>query len=292
MKHKHIVKPLLLLIIFLCGIQTIADSYVLKAPYIIDLMIRNMGKVKSADITQTLLLYPDNHTQNTAELTETVKYDFPLAFRSDITSAKIQRIHLVSHGDVCTMLDGKIVANDSQLPNNKFDIYKDILLMRSGTLLQQHLDSLGVDTAISSIGRFQNRIFYVVGAQYPDAQPMQLWVDRETLRPVRWIIKSNHEAHSESAYEIRYLEWRRFGQNSKTAFWYPMRIRFFSDGRLTREIIVKNIKINPAFAKTVFDIAHLKSLYPYNNSKRMNLGKTSEIDEIQKTIHDFQRLYQ
>ncbi|MDM8540453.1 hypothetical protein QUF90_05140 [Desulfococcaceae bacterium HSG9] len=292
MKHKHLIKPLLLLITLLYGMQTTAYSYVLNAPHIIDLMVRNMGNVKSAYITQTLLLYPDNHTQSTTELTETVKYDFPMAFRSDIASAQIQRIHLASDGNVCTMLDGKIVASDSQRPNNGFDIYKDILLMRSRTLFQQHLDSLGVDTAISSIGRFQNRIFYIVGAQYPDAQPMQLWVDRETLRPVRWIIQGKHEARSENAYEIRYLEWRRFGENSKISFWHPMRIRFFLNDHLTREIIVKNIKINPVFAKTVFDIAHLKSLYPYNNSKRMNLGKTSEIDEVQKTIHDFQRLYQ
>ncbi len=75
-----------------------------------------------------------------------------------------------------------------------------------------------------------------------------------------------------------------------------MRIRFFRNDRLTREILVKNLKINPVFAKTVFDIAHLKSLYPFNessnNSRRMNLDKTLEIDKIQKTIHDFQRLYQ
>ena len=276
--------------------QTTADSYVLKSSHIIDLMVRSMGNVKRIDITQTLLLYPKNHTQRATELTETVKYDFPSAFRSDITSADIQRIHLASHGEVCTMLDGKIVASDSQLPNNEFDIYKDILLLRSGTLLQKHLDSLGVDTAISSIGRFQNRIFYVVGAQYPDAQPMQLWVDRETLRPARWIIPGKHEARSESAYEIRYLEWRRFGQNSKTGFWHPMRIRFFLNDRLTREIVVKGLKTDPVFAKTFFDIAHLKSLYPYNNSGdnsgRMNLDKTSKIDEIQKTIDDFQKLYQ
>ncbi len=190
------------------------------------------------------------------------------------------------------MLDGKIVANDSQKTNNGFDIYKDILLLRSKSLLQQHLDSLGVDTAISSIRRFQNRIFYVAGAQYPDAEPMQLWVDRETLRPTRWIIQGKHEARSESTYEIRYLEWRRFGRNGKASFWHPMRIRFFLNDRLTREILVKSLKINPVFANTVFDIIHLKSLYPNNKSDRRNLDKTSEIDEIQKTIHDFQKIYQ
>ena len=296
MKPKRPIKSLLLLITFLSGMQITADSYVLEAPHIIDLMVRNMGNAKSIDITQTLLLYPDNHTQSATELAETVKYDFPLAFRSDITSAKIQRIHLASHGDVCTMLDGKIVASDSQRPNNGFDIYKDILLLRSRTLLKQHLDSLGVDTAISSLGRFQNRIFYVIGAQYPDAEPMQLWVDRETLRPSRWIIQGKQKARSQSAYEIRYLEWRRFGQNTESSYWHPMRISFFSNDRLTREIIVNNLKINPVFAKTVFDIAHLKSLYPFkdsgNNSGRMNLDKTPEIDEVQKTIQDFQKLYQ
>jgi len=275
--------------------QTTADGYLLKAPHIIDLMVRNMGNAKSLDITQTVSLYPDNPTQSVTEVNETVKYDFPLAYRSDITSAKIQRIHLASHGDICTMLDGKIVASDSQKPNNGFDIYKDILLLRSRTLLLQHLDSLGVDTAISSIGRFQNRIFYIVGAQYPDMEPMQLWVDRETLRPARWIIPGKHKARSGSAYEIRYLEWRRYGQNSETGFWHPMRIRFFSNDRLRREIIVNSLKINPVFAKTVFDIAHLKSLYPYSSSdnsrKRVNSDKIPEIDEIQKTIHDFQRLY-
>ncbi len=71
-----------------------------------------------------------------------------------------------------------------------------------------------------------------------------------------------------------------------------MRIRFFLNDRLTREILVKSLKINPVFANTVFDIVHLKSLYPNNKSDRRNLDKTSEIDEIQKTIHDFQKIYQ
>jgi len=292
MKPKRLLKSLLLVIILVSGLQTTADSYILKAPRIIDLMVGKMGNAERIDITQTLLIYPANHTQSMTELTETVKYDFPLEFRSDITSAKIQRIYLASHGDVCTMLDGKIVASDSKRINTGFDIYKDILLIRSQTLLKQHLDSLRLDTAISSLGRFQNRIFYVVGAQYPDSEPMQLWVDRETLRPARWIIPGKQAARSESTYEIRYLEWRRFGQNSNADFWHPMRIRFFLNNRLTREIVVNSLKINPVFAKTVFDIAHLKSLYPYNDLGLMKLNKTPEIDEIQKTIHDFQRLYQ
>jgi len=292
MKYKDLIKSLLLLIILLGGLQTTADSYVLKASHIIDLMVNNMGNAKGIDISQTLLLFPDNHTQDATELTESVKYDFPLAFRSDIVSAKIQRIYLASHGDVCTMLDGKIVSNDSPRPNSGFDLYKDILLLRSKILLRQYLDSIRFDTAISSLGRFQNRIFYIVGAQYPDSEPIQLWVDRETLRPARMIIPGKRESRSESTYEIRYLEWRRFGQNSNTGFWYPMRIRFFLDDRLTREIVVNNLKIDPVFEKTAFDIAYLKSLYPFDDSETENSNKSSEVNEIQKTIHDFQRLYQ
>lgn len=291
MQSKRLIILLLLGLTVIRGAPTEVDAYVVKGPHVIDLMVRNMGEAQTLEIDQTLFLHTQDYTQRVKTVRETVKYDIPLAFRSDISTARIKQIHLASQGDVCTMLDGKIVFDDLQPPNNVFDLYKDVLLLRSGERLRRHLKKLGMDIAISSLGRFQNRIFYVVGAQYPDARPMQLWVDRETLRPWRWVLPGKNKDGVESKFEIRYLEWKHWGQNSKTGFWHPMRVRFFWNDRLTREIVVNKVKPNPKFRKTVFDIAYLKSQYPQQHGGRMDLSGPSEIDEIKKTIQDFQRLY-
>jgi hypothetical protein len=108
-------------------------------------------------------------------------------FRSDILSENTQKIHVVSKGRELTIIDGKI-ADDFQ---SVFDIYKDLILYRSRILLQKRLDMLGVDGSISSLGRFRGKIAYIVGAQYPDESASQVWLNKDTFRPIRWIMNGS-----------------------------------------------------------------------------------------------------
>jgi hypothetical protein len=253
-------------------------AYVLPGPYLLKLMAQNLGNADRLLVTQKLILHDDNPNMNTDELSETLKFKFPKTFRSDIVSENIQRIRILSNRIVFTVIDGKI----SDEPENAYDHYKDLMLFRSREILEERLSDLGVDVNVSSLGRFKGTPAYVLGAQYPDETLPQVWLDKKTFLPFRWIINGNVTQNL----EVWYLDWKNLNQT-----WYPMRIEFFSNGNLVREIHVQDIKVNPSFKDDLFDIQKLTSLYPKDAPMEPKNGDKEDLDEVQKTIQEFKNIY-
>ncbi len=258
--------------------QTSLHAYVLPGPYLLKLMTNALGITNRLLVTQKLVLHDDNPNMNADELSETIKFMPPETFRSDIVSENIQRIRIVSNRIVFTVIDGKI----SDEPENSYDHYKDLILFRSREILQERLSNLGVDVKVTSFGRFQGKPVYVLGAQYPDETLPQVWLDKKTFLPFRWIITNNPTQNL----EVLYLDWKKLKK-----IWYPIRIEFFSNGNLVREIHVQDIKVNPSFQADVFDIQQLKSRYPQDAPAEPKNGSKEEMDEVQKTIEEFKNIY-
>jgi hypothetical protein len=260
-----------------------ANAYVLPGPYILKLMTQNLGKAKRLLVSQKLVLY-DNSPQNGAvELNETLRYIFPKTFRSDTLSENVHRIHVLAKGEALTVIDGKVAAE----PENSYDRYKDILLFRSLKLLKKRLPLLGVDVTVSSLGRFQGKPAYVLGAQYPDEITPQIWLDKDTFRPLRWIITRKVTERPEDSLEVRYFKWHKVDKA-----WYPMHIEFLRNDILVREIHVHNIEVAPSFGRELFDIKHIKSTYPPVDPATPDQKQTEKLNEVQKAIEDFKKLYE
>ena len=283
--HQYLNKSLVIFLIvaIVTCLYAPANAYVLPGPYILKLMTQNLGKAKSLLVSQTLVIHDDTLQKSGVELSETLRYVFPEMFRSDTLSEQVNRIHVLSKGKAVTVIDGK-VADES---DNRYDRYKNILLFKPGKMLQDKLSLLGVDVTVSSLGRFQGKPAYVLGARYPDETTPQVWLDKDTFRPFRWIMTSKPEQSRENSLEVRYLEWQKVKNT-----WYPMRIEFFMAGILVREIHVQNVKINPSFSKKLFDIKHLKSLYPQGPPAEQEQENKKDLNEVQKTIEDFKKLYE
>lgn len=270
-------------LVTLVCLYTSTNAYVLSGAHILELMTQNFGKTKSLLVAQTLVLHNDSSQNNGAELSETLRYIFPQMFRSDVLSENVHRIHILSQGEILTVIDKKVTDESV----NRYDRYKDILLFRSREILQDKLSLNGLDLTVSSLGRFQGKPAYVLGAQYPDEMSSQIWLDKNTFRPFRWIITSRAVQDYEDSMEVRYQEWRQVSNA-----WYPMHIEFLTNGVLVREINVQTIKVNPSFPDELFDIEHLKSIYPQVAQAVPDQGKTEGLDEVQKTIEDFKKLYE
>ena len=283
--HQYLSKLLVIFLGFVLLTCLVAptNAYVLPGPYILKLMTQNLGKAKSLLVYQTLVIHDDTPQKSGVELSETLRYVFPEKFRSDTSSENVHRIHVLSKGKAVTVIDGKI-ADES---DNRYDRYKDILLFKPREILQKKLSLLGVDVTVSSLGRFQGKPAYVLGAQYPDETVPQVWLDKDTFRPFRWIMTGKAGESQENSLEVRYFEWRKVHRT-----WYPMRIEFFATGILVREIHVQNIKVNSSFSKELFDINHLKSLYPQGVPVEQKQENKEDLNEVQKTIEDFKKLYE
>jgi hypothetical protein len=258
--------------------HTALNAYVLPGPYLLDQMTQHLGSGDRLLVTQKLLVYDNDSETGLAEFNETLKFVFPGTFRSDIDSNKIQRIHVLAEDGAITIVDGKI----SDESDNPYDHYTDLLLFRTNKSLQKRLLDLGVNVQISSLGRFQGKMAYVIGAQYPDEDTPQVWLDKNTFRPIRWIMTRRNTQRL----EVLYLNW----QESNHA-WYPMHIEFFFNDRLVREIYVQDIKVNPGFPADIFDIQQLKTQYPQQALSEPAKGAGENMDEVQKTIEDFKKIY-
>ncbi len=263
-----------------------ANAYVLQGSHLIKLMTKNIGKTKSLFVSQKLIFYDDSFEDGKIELKETLKYVFPAKFRSDIVSKNSKRIHVVAKGISLTVIDEKTVDGHETL----FDRYKDIILYNSRSALLQRLVHLGINVSVSSLGRFQNKPVYVLGAQYPDESVSQIWLNKDTFRPFRWIIISNKSGSRRDSLEVRYYKWRKI-----RTIWYPMHIEFYQDDNLIRMIEVDEIKVAPGFSAGLFDINRLKSTYPKDTTDSQVLSKQrqpDELSEVQKMIEEFKKIYE
>lgn len=297
-------------------------AYVLQGPHILDLMIENLGKANSLFVSHKIIYYragivddsellspssqslpssdvgdisdswdqSENNFANgmaqvdeTMELDGSLRYIFSQAFRSDARSNDSERIYIFSDGRSLTLIDGNSVPGAA----NRFDLYKDILFYHSREALVDRLLQLGVDVTISSLGRFEEKIAFVIGAQYPDESVSQVWVDQATFLPLRWIIHGIDPVGESDTLEFRYLIWWKTGKIR-----YPSRIEFYQDGHLVRVNKAINLEENPAFPEELFDIDYLKTAFPRGPMQPIVPGEPDEPSEVEKTIEEFRRIFE
>jgi len=257
-----------------------AGAYVLQGPHILELMIRNTGSARNLLISQRLVLHGRPPAEASAEIRETVRYEFPGGFRSDTLSGEVQRIYVFKDGAALEVVDGKISAT----PGAGFDRYMDPFIYRSRILLSGWLTTVGVDVSISSLGRFEGNVAYIVGDAYPDDTRSQLWFEKETFRPIRYMLKTMQGHSGRGTLEFRYKNWRQFDTIA-----YPMKIECLQDALLIREIHVETVRVNPDFPQHLFDMDALRAQYPQGGG---GSGAAEALEEVKRTIEDFKRRYE
>ncbi len=257
-----------------------AHAYVLRGPHVLELMISKYGRVSRLLVSQKQAVFPQDAPPSGIEMRETVRYVFPDTFRSELQLQNSRRIHVVTKNGTFTSIDGRILYNRK----DDFDCYKDILLYRSRETLQRKLTWEGVDVTLASLGRFEDKIAFVLGAQYPDETRSQLWIEKETFRPMRWLIVATAPDGNRSVLEILYQDWQ-FSADT----WYPRQITFSKNGRRVREIKVSGIRANMDFPGDLFNIENLKSKLQITAGTQPKGNDDTGISEIEKIIEDFEK---
>jgi hypothetical protein len=226
--------------------------------------------------------------------TEELIYRLPGGFRAEIRSEAIQRLYLEVDGEALLVVDGRLASQGSGW---WFDGFKDLLLFTRRLALHRHLALKGVDLAVASLGLWEARPVYVLGARFPDAAPAQIWVDKETLLPLRWLwqvpvsggpvsggVDAAHGDHGRmQRFEIRYDRWQLFGKRR-----YPLRVQFFEDHQLVRTLMAENIVVDQEVDTSLMDLEAVRqaALPPEAG------GGDSAVDEIQEAIDVFKKRYE
>ena len=219
-------------------------AYVLEGPHVLELTAAAMGKIAALQVEQKLQIYPMTPETPPTVFDETALYVMPERFRSDIVSDQIQRTHLVFASSSLTVIDGRVAVGQ-----DPFDLYQRVLRSRTRPRLMQTLNQLGVETAISSLGRLEEKVVFVLGARYPDESTSQLAVDKATFLPLRLLLVTQESETAGSRLEIFYRDWQKVQSG-----WFPFQVIFYTGGRLTREIRVTNLRLNPAIPSEIIDL--------------------------------------
>lgn len=259
-----------------------AGAFVLEGPHVLDLTAKAMGKIAALQVDQKLLIYPQEPETVATVFDETATYVMPQRFRSDIDSDQVRRTHLVFADSSLTVIDGRMTIGEAP-----FDRYQRLLRSRTRPQLMRTLNRLGVETAISSLGRVGKTVVFVLGAHYPDESVSQLAVDQETFLPVRLLMVDNGLEATGQRLEIVYRNW----QKVKKA-WFPLEVLFYTNGRLAREIRVVDRRPNPSIPPTMMDLEVLKASVAHDNADTPQRQKQEAVKEVQRAVQDFQKKFE
>ena len=246
-------------------------------------MIEQLGSARSFEILQTATVYDPELDGGVGEFDEVLYYRHPDRFRSDVSTPSGEQIRVVSPEGVIFVLDGRIIS-ETQTP---FDHFKDVLLCRKKSIVLKHLSELHVDLNTVSLGKFKDKVAYVIGAKYPDDSVPQLWIEKDTFRPVRYVVGAPRYNNGVLE-EIEYADYTPLDEKRS----YPGRILFFRNGELVKMCVLKTSKVNPNLTDELFDVHHLRTLYEPITSTESPTPPPSDLDELKKTIRDFSKAYE
>lgn len=259
-----------------------AVAYVLEAPHVLYMMVDSIGAAPSLRVMQRMYMYPDGPDAEALEMKQTLWYRSPFEFRSETELEGRQKIYVYNAGSQLFVLDGEIIAGTE----NAADHYKDILLFRDHNQLMNGLIALGVDVTICSLGRFNDRIGYVVGAMYPDTSVPQLWVDQKTFRPFRLLVREQTISVQTGILDIRYLGWR---QDGKT--WYPGEIEINRNNIVLQTFEVDALQADAEIADGLFDIEQLRNQFK-QAEPLLEAAPADPMGEVRQSIEDFKNMYE
>ncbi len=259
-----------------------AVAYVLEGPHVLELSAEAMGTIASLQANQKLIIYPQTPDTAPTLYDETATYVMPQRFRSDIVSDQIQRTHLVFADSSITVIDGRLAGGE-----DPFDLYQQLLRSRTRPHLMRTLNRLDVETAISSLGRIEETVVFVLGARYPDESVSQLAIDKETFLPVRLLLVDRGLADADRRLEIFYRSWRKVQSG-----WFPFQVDFIINGRLAREIRVADLRINPSIPADLMDLEALKASAARNDTDTPQAQKQEAVDAVQQAVQNFQKKFE
>lgn len=273
----------LLFVLIVLGLAVASHAYVLPAKQILSLMIEQFGSARTFVVLQKTIIYDPALEGGMRELDETLYYRYPDRFRCEVATPGGKQVRVVGPDGAIFVTHGTIIAERE----DSFDHFKDVLLYRGTELLIERLSQVDVNLDVVSLGRYKDRIAYVIGAKYPDESVPQIWIEKDTFRPIRYVLKGS-AANGAALEEIEYTDYMVLDKDRS----YPARILFFQNSRLAKIYVLKTYRLNAELPDQLFDIAYLKTVYQPIVSSQSPPSSKSEIDEVKKTIRDFTRTFE
>jgi len=70
-----------------------------------------------------------------------------------------------------------------------------------------------------------------------------------------------------------------------------MQVSIFLDNKLFATVDLRSLDLKSGASQSLFDIGYIERLYPVNNSDPLG-ENTKQVDELDKRLEDFKKLYE
>jgi hypothetical protein len=214
------------------------------------------------------------------EINEKLWFSYPGKFRSEAVTNSHDMLCVESNGKFIKIVDEFIESKEKSF----IDLYIDILLHRQQETLIKKLKASGVNLSVTSLKRHEGIIYFVVGQPPVENMPSSsFWVEKDSNFPGRYTIQKDG-----LFIDIFYKDWQKVSRT-----WYPMQISVFLDGTLFSEIDTEKFELEADFKKDLFNVKKLVNIFPESgNYKNEPDERRDELDELEKSIEAFKKLYE
>ncbi|MEW5734778.1 MAG: hypothetical protein AB1921_07980 [Thermodesulfobacteriota bacterium] len=169
------------------------------------------------------------------------------------------------------------------------DRYRSLLTYRDPVGLAQALSSDGVDLSVCTLGRFRKRICYVIGAAYPDLSRPQVWLDKETLQPARYVIAPAASTDGPPRLECLYDSWKTLASAKGAQTLFPGKMTLVREGETVWVRTVKAVKADPELAPRLFDV---DAVAEETRKDAGTLGADeTELKEVRDLVEGFDQMF-
>jgi len=276
-QHRRIYAIAALLLWILLPAATLR-AYVPHPLHMLDLMLGKPKKIHSVVMDQRMTIHALDPQTPPDIFKCKVYFQWPKGYRMEQVGETGHRIQVVNGDDNVVIRDGFIEPE----PAGLVDLYHDPLYFRTRSDMARRLSQQGIDINIAGPGLWQDRPQWVLGARYPDTAKSQLWINKESFRPLGWLINPTG-TRGYPVWEIRYLNWQ-----NRQGFRYPGQITFYQDEVLIREIEIMGVRVNVKLTPDLFDLHKLRVRYPVRTQEQ---SPGQPVNEVEQALEDFSKMY-
>lgn len=250
----------LLFALILC-VPLSASGYILSAKFIIKMMLQANHRIHDVKIEQTATLFDEDADHEGYKAPSVLYLKFPDSLRLDITLSYEKETVIHSNGETLTVVDGNLV---SEVPDVR-SVLKEFFITRSVDEVIEFLHAKHVNTERMGLGRFNGKIVYIIGAKEWETESPQLWIEKDSFLPLRFIAEERKE-DCVFILEVRYLDYKSIGR----AYRYPSVIEFYHDNNLTLRYETENVVVNTSLPDSLFHMNRISENNPHisNNGKQ------------------------
>jgi outer membrane lipoprotein-sorting protein len=222
------------------GVAASASAYVPPASFILDKMAARLASVRGVSATWAGSLYGEAGVGSARATSGRLHLAAPDRFRLEMRVDETTRVESWS-GSSKTVRSGEtarteVASGPHPLPS-----------LFLGGSPRATLREKGVDLGVVHLGRLGSSICWVIGATAEDPTRPQLWVDKETFLPLRWV---ELEGQGETR---RRVEWRFEDYDPvESARAFPQTLERWVDGRRVLRMVLQTLDVRDVPRDSLF----------------------------------------